>query len=102
MLAQKHLYKVEISSMLQFQKAFAKALIHNTYLEVESIEMPRRSPRNVLTTEHGIFTLPAWKKFFEWSMQRAQILNADVLSAKKRPALVVSALWVFIDALDAS
>jgi hypothetical protein len=35
-------------------------------------------------------------------MQRAQILNADVLSAKKRPALVVSALWVFIDALDAS
>jgi hypothetical protein len=38
----------------------------------------------------------------KWSMQRAQILNADVLSAKKRPALDVSALWVFIDALDAS
>jgi hypothetical protein len=62
-LAMISFYSAETTSTLEFRKKFAKALIDNSYLEDEEQEKLRRSPRNVLPKEHGVFRLPLGKKF---------------------------------------
>jgi hypothetical protein len=70
-LAANYFYSAEYKSTLEFRKAFSEALIRNSYLEEEEREKRRQSPRNVRPKEHGVFSLPAWKKF-----SGAQVVDA--------------------------
>jgi hypothetical protein len=61
-LAMISFYSAESMSTLEFRKDFAEALIKNSYLAEEEREDLRRSTRNVLPKEHGVFRLPLGKK----------------------------------------
>ena len=76
-LAMKNIYGQKYDSTLHFRKALAEALIKNTYLQEEEEESPRRSPRNVVMRDHGVFHVPPFKKFLGSDLVNAETRNAQ-------------------------
>jgi Transposase IS4 len=75
-LALKYFYNVDIQSMIEFRKLFAKALIGNEHW-IRHEESLRRSDRLASISQHKLVMIPAGKKF----------LNGQLVSSKCKYAL---------------
>jgi hypothetical protein len=65
-LAMTYFYKYKWDSMLDFRKEFAERLIHNKYINIETVHESlalRRSKRRSFDEDHVLLTLPKKSKF---------------------------------------
>ena len=100
-LADNYLYGNDDNGQLQFRKEMAKELIHNRYLEQEE---SRNDPNTRRRTgaAHRLENLPR-KKLWDWNCGIGDLVSATQMCfvPKKRLELIVIALWLSTDAMNA-
>lgn len=101
-LADNYFYENDDNGQLQFRKEMAKELIYNRYLEQEDSRNGPATRRRAMAA-HRLENLP--RNFFfvglKWWNRSSHIRNTNAFRAKKRLELIVFALRVSTEAMNA-